>query len=172
MLQGVLNEPVSENFTVADSDGNLVPGIPPAQFTLFVYNPSGAEVSGSVSGSITELGSGNYRYIFTPNSEGTWYVNATHSVYFPWGKADDVQVFSGDLSDIYNGIIETLGLVHRNIYIDNTIYDEHGNLSSARVRIYSDSISVGTDSNVLATYGIMSSSSETGKFDYWKQVKV
>ena len=172
MIQGVLNEPVSEHFTVADTDGNLIPGIPPAQFTLYVYNPSGSEVSGSVSGSIAELGSGNYRYVFTPNADGTWYVNATHPTYFPWGKADDIQVFSGDLSDIYNGIIETLGLVHRNIYIDNTIYDEHGNLASARVRIYSDSISVGSDSNVLSTYNITSSSSETGKFDYWKQVKV
>ncbi|MBY9000891.1 MAG: hypothetical protein KGD64_08265 [Candidatus Heimdallarchaeota archaeon] len=172
MLQGVLNQPVSEHFTVSDVNGNPITGLLPGSFTLYVYDPVGIEVSGSVSGSITELGSGNYKYVFTPNSEGTWYVNAVHATYFPWGKAGDVQVFSGDLSDIYNGVVETLGLIHRNIYIDQTIYDEHGNLSSARVRIYSDSVSVGSDSNVIGTYTITSSSSETGKFDFWKQVKV
>ena len=171
-MQGVINNPVSEHFTVSDTSGNLITGIPPAQFTLYVYNPSDSEVSGSVSGAITELGSGNYKYTFTPNTEGTWYITVVNPTYFPWGKSDDVQVFSGDLSDIYSGVIESLGLSHKNIYIDETVYDEHANLQSARVRIYSYAGSVGTDLNVIATYNITSSSSETGKFDYWKQAKV
>lgn len=170
MIQGVLNEPVSEHFTVADANGNLISGIPPVQFTLYVYNPSGSEVSGSVSGSITELGSGNYRYVFTPNTEGTWYVNATHPTYFPWGKADDIQVFNADLSDIYTSVAKTLGLSKHNMYIDDPTYDEYGNMISARVRTYTDKASVGTASNVLETYRIEADGTECGQFQYWKQV--
>ena len=69
-------------------------------------------------------------------------------------------------------IDKILGLVHQNILIDQTGYDNHGNLSTARVRIYSDSASVGSDSNVLATYQISSVSTETGKFTTWSQQEI
>ena len=170
MIQGTINEPVSEHFTVADANGNLISGIPPGQFTLYVYNPTGIEVSGSVSGSIVELGSGNYRYVFTPDDEGTWYVTATHPTYFPWGKSDDVQVFNADLSDIYDSVEKALGLSKHNMYIDDPTYDEHGNMISARVRTYSDAGSVGTANNVIETYRITADGTECGQFSYWKQV--
>ena len=170
MLQGVLNQPVSEHFTVSDSNGNLITGLLPASFTLYVYNPIGSEVSGSVSGSIIELGSGNYKYIFTPDSEGVWYVNAVHPTYFPWGKADDVQIFNTDLSTIYDAVEKTLGLSRHNMYIDDPTYDEHGNMISARVRTYSDAASVGGVNNVIETYRIEADGTECGKFNYWQQV--
>jgi len=170
MLQGILNQPVSEHFTVADENGNLIPGIPPAQFTLYVYNPVGSEVSGSVSGTIIELGSGNYKYVFTPNSEGTWYVNTTHPTYFPWGKSDDVQVFNGDLSTIYDAVSKTLGLSHHNMYIDDPTYDEYGNMILARVRTYSNPASVGTSNDIIETYRITADGTECGKFNYWQQI--
>ena len=172
MLQGVINEPVTEHFTIADSNGNLVTGVSPASITLYVYNPTGTEVSGAVSGSITELGDGNYKYVFTPNSQGTWYVVATHPTYFPWGKTDDVQVYNADISDIYNSVVKTLGLAHENIFIDEAIYDEYGNMVSGRVRIYSDAASVGTNSNVIETYRIEADGTECGQFSYWKQVVI
>jgi hypothetical protein len=76
------------------------------------------------------------------------------------------------LSGIQTDLKRALGLMHENIYIDETIYDAHGNLSDARVRIYSNSGSVGTANNIIGTYEITSLSSETGKFDYWKQVVI
>lgn len=170
MLQGVLNQPVSEHFTVSDVNGNLITGLLPGSFTLYVYDPVGSEVSGSVSGSITELGSGNYKYIFTPNTEGTWYVNAVHPTYFPWGKSGDVQVFNTDLSTIYDTVEKTLGLSHHNMHIDDPTYDEHGNMISARVRTYSVKASVGTANNVIETYRITADGTECGQFTYWKQV--
>ncbi|MBY9000886.1 MAG: hypothetical protein KGD64_08240 [Candidatus Heimdallarchaeota archaeon] len=66
-------------------------------------------------------------------------------------------------------IDKILGLVHQNILIDQTGYDIHGNLSNARIRIYSDSVSVGTGNNIIATYEIVSVSTETGKFTTWTQ---
>jgi hypothetical protein len=172
MIHGIKDQPVDEHFTVADTHGNLVPGIDTTGFTVYVYNPSNAEVSGSIRGSFMELGNGNYKYIFTPDINGIWYVVVVHATYFPWGKADDIYVDSADLTSVYDAVIRTLGLVHHNIYIDETVFDEDGNMISGRVRIYSDSASVGTSNNVIETYLITADGTECGKFSYWSQVKV
>jgi hypothetical protein len=172
MILGTINKQTEEHFTVSDSNGNLISGIDSTSFSTFTYDPDGNEVSSSVSESIVELGNGNYKYLFTPNLTGTWYVVLIHPTYFPWGKADDVQVYQGDITDIYTNVVKTLGLVHHNIYIDQTQYDDYGNLTSARVRIYSDAASVGTTSNVIETYMITSDGTECGKFHYWGQVVI
>lgn len=170
-MQGVINKQVEEYFTVSDGSGNLISGIDTtAAFTTYVYNPSNVEVSLSVETGIIELGNGSYKYIFTPNAEGMWYVVITHPTYFPWGKTDDVQVFSGDLSDIYESVIKTLGLGHHNVYIDDTTYDNYGNLVSARVRIYSNAASVGTSLNIIETYRLEADGTQCGQFNYFKQV--
>ncbi|MFW9871882.1 MAG: hypothetical protein ACFFG0_02185 [Candidatus Thorarchaeota archaeon] len=170
MILGVIDKQVEEHFTVSDSQGNLISGIDSTSFSTYVYNPDGIEVSNSVNESVVELGGGNYKYLFTPNQTGTWYVLLVHSLYFPWGKADDIQVYQGDLTDIHNNVVKTLGLTHHNFYIDQTSYDEHGNMISARVRIYSDSASVGSNSNVIETYLITADGTECGQFNYWTQV--
>jgi len=170
MILGVLNEQVEEHFTVSDTDGNLVSGIDSTAFVAYVYNPSGSEVSDLVSENIIELGNGNYKYVFTPNATGIWYVVLTHPEYFPWGKADDVQVNTQDLSAIYEAVKKTLGLVHHNFYIDEATYDDFGNMISARVRIYEDAASVGTDTNIIETYKIEVDATACGQFTFWKQV--
>jgi hypothetical protein len=71
---------------------------------------------------------------------------------------------------IYRDVVRTLGLSHSNIFIDQTVYDSFGNLIGARVRIYSDALSVGTNVNIIETYKIDVDSSELGKFNYWKQL--
>jgi hypothetical protein len=172
MIHGVLNQEVDEHFTVSNSHGNLISGIDGSSFTVFVYNPSDSEVSGSISGFFTELGNGSYKYTFTPDLIGIWYVVVTHPIYFPWGKLDDVNVDEASLSEVYDAVIRTLGLVHHNIYIDNPTYDEHGNMTSGRVRIYSDAASVGTNNNVIETYLITADGTECGQFSYWEQVKI
>lgn len=172
MILGVINYQAEEHFTVSDANGNLISGIDTSTFTVYIYNPSGAEVSSLVSTSIVEIGNGNYKLLFTPNVTGTWYINVTHPTYFPWGKNDDVQVYNGDISDVYDNVIRTLGLVHHNFYIDQTTYDDYGNMTSARVRIYSDTSSVGTDNNVIETYLITADAIACGQFNYWTQVKL
>jgi len=172
MIHGERNVPVDESFTVSDNSGNLVSGIDSTTFTVNVYDPTDSEVSGSVSGFFTELGNGSYKYTFTPNLNGIWYVVVTHPIYFPWGKTDDVKVDEGSQTQIYEAVIRTLGLVHHNIYIDNPTYDDHGNMTSGRVRIYSDAASVGTNNNVIESYLITADGTECGKFTYWEQVKL
>jgi hypothetical protein len=75
------------HFDVHDGAGDLVSGLVQGNFTVALYNPSGAEVSGSVSVTITELGSsGRYSVSFTANAAGKWLLIVTHATYFPTGK--------------------------------------------------------------------------------------
>jgi len=170
MIHGVKDQSVDEHFTVANASGVLIIGIDTTSFGVYVYNPSGTEVSSSVSGSFTELGNGNYKYTFTPDTNGIWYITVTHPTYFSSGKSDDIVVDSSDLTAIYDAVIRALGLINHNVYIDQPVYDDDTNLISGRVRIYSDAASVGTDSNVIETYLMTADGDGCGKFTYWQQV--
>jgi len=172
MILGVINQTVHEHFTVSDNNGNLISGIDSSAFTVHVYNPSSVEVTPSVSGAFTELGDGNYKYNFLPNVNGTWYLIVTHPVYFPWGKTDDVQVYDNDISDIYQTVKRTLGLTHENIYIDETVYDDNGQMISGRLRIYDSALDVGSNNGIIATYMITADSTGCGTLNYWQQIKI
>lgn len=88
-----------------------------------------------------------------------------------------------DIIDIDGDYVETtvsgiqldmkrvLGLLHENVFIDNTTYDSYNNLISGRVRIYSEAVSVGSVNDVIATYTITVDASNQGKFTSWKQVE-
>jgi len=172
MINGIKDKIANEHFTVSDSDGNLISGIDSSTFTVYVYDSDNLEVADSVNGYFTDLGNGNYKYSFTPDKIGVWYVVVTHTIYFPWGKSDDVYVDKEDLSGVYDIVIRTLGLVHHNVYIDNPVYDDQNNMISARLRIYSDKTSVGTDLNIVESYLLTSDGTECGKFNYWQQVVI
>lgn len=83
-------------------------------------------------------------------------------------KIDILNIKCDEISD---DLKRVLGLVHENIFIDLPSYDDDSNLISARLRIYSNPLSVGTNNNILATYIIESDSSGPGKFTNWKQVR-
>ena len=170
MIHGVKDKPVNEHFTVSDAAGNLIAGLDSSSFIVYLYDPTGTEVQGTKSDFFTELGDGSYKYTFTPDSNGVWYANVTHPIYFPWGKTDDIYVDTADLSGVYEIVIKTLGLVHHNMFIDEAVYDDAGNMISARVRIYSDAASVGTSTNVIETYMITADGTSCGQFNYWQQV--
>ena len=152
MILGRIGEEVKEDFTVLDENNSLVTGIDETSFTVYIYSPSNTEISHSVGLNIIELGGGHYRLKFTPNSTGIWYVNIYHTTYFPWGKAGTVQVFSNDFDTMTTLIKRILGLVQENFFIDNTSYNTQNMLTYSRIRIYSNALSVGTDSNVISTY--------------------
>ena len=75
------------------------------------------------------------------------------------------------VQDMSDDLKRLLGLTHENIFIDNPNYDSDGNLTSARVRIYSNPASVGTGSNIIGTYQITAPSSAPGQFISWQQVR-
>ncbi len=88
----LVNTPCIEHFTVTDQAWNLVPGLVDGDFTRHLFDPTGTEVTGSFTLTITALGNGHYITSFTPTSEGQWYQVVYHAVYFPWGKAGTIQI--------------------------------------------------------------------------------
>lgn len=78
---------------------------------------------------------------------------------------------SDDLKSLSDQADRILGLSNENVYIDNAVFDSFGNMSSARLRVYSVAGSVGTDNDVLATYTITAVGTDFGQFSSWKQVK-
>lgn len=158
MIFGTKNKEAHEHFSVVNISGALVPGIDVGEFDVDLFNPGGTVVSGSVV-SIIELSGGHYRAAFTPDEVGTWYMVIYHSQYFPWGKSDDILVYTSDFDLIASDLARTLGLTQENYYLDQTIYTTYQGiklLSSGRIRIYSDAVSVGGDTNVIATYQVAS----------------
>jgi len=89
---------------------------------------------------ITELGSGFYKFTFDA-------ATVDSDIYF---VADDggSNVVTGRIdrdnaSELSELVTRTLGLMQENQFVDNTVYDGNGNLTSSRVRIYSNAASVG-----------------------------
>ena len=87
----------------------------------------------------------------------------------------DAGAITGQIADAVWNADEAkrmLGLSHENVTIDQPVYDTDGNLTSARVRLYSDAASVGSDLNVIAEYNIAAPSTGPGIFTTWSQKKV
>jgi hypothetical protein len=111
---------------------------------------------------------GLYLIVFTYT--GADKINGSKEFQITNGKV--LEEFASDsLVTISDDQKRLLGLVHENIYIDESIYDENNNMISARLRIYSNSLSVGTNSNIIATYRVTADCNEAGKFVSWQQVE-
>jgi hypothetical protein len=94
-----------------------------------------------------------------------------------WDEAQADHTTSGSfgkvMDDHTDTILRALGLVQENYYLDNTVYTTWSGISlltSGRLRTYSNAGSVGTGSNVLATYQITSTWTND-QLDTYKVVK-
>jgi len=172
MNLSLINTPVLEFFTVADNLNNLVTNLDTTSVITYLYNPNGFEVHTTIPVTITNVGNGHYVAWFVPNMIGTWMLTLVQWLYFPFGKSGDIQVYGSDFDTISSDLDKIMGLVHQNMYIDEPTYDNDGNLIGARVRIYRDSASIGTNANIIATYQITSNGIGPGKFSYWQQVEI
>jgi hypothetical protein len=117
-------------------------------------------------------------YIDTLDPSVLWTNQEVGSYLIIWSvtNADDfASIYTEDLQINIDKtkIDKILGLVHQNIYMDNTSYDNANNLISCRIRIYSNSTDVGTDINVISTYNVTATTNDiAGKFVTWKQLEV
>ena len=106
---------------------------------------------------------------WTSQEEGVyhvkWYISNTVEEY-PQTVVEPLYIDTYD-----NKLDKILGLVHENVFIDEPEYDEYGNLIGAKVTLYSNSASVGTYEDVIATYKIEAEAESQGKLVYWKQVE-
>ena len=128
-------------------------------FNIDIFNPNGLEVSESMEINLEDIGKGHYRIGFIPDIIGIWYITVRHDMYFPWGKSGEIQVYENDINEIYEYLSRVIGLSQENYCLDKTKYSTYrGNklLTNGRLRLYSDSESVGTESNIIAIYEIIS----------------
>ena len=96
---------------------------------------------------------------------------SNHTVSGTTGKAinDTIE----NVLDINTTILRNLGLSQENYYLDQTVYVTYQGaklLTGGRIRVYSDAVSVGTDSNIIATYIITATWIED-KLQTYKVVK-
>ena len=168
---GKLGTIIQERFSVINSSKNLVSGIDPSDFTVTIIDPSGN--NSLISHSITELVlTGHYSLNFTPNQVGTWYVDVKHPTHFPWGKTDDIQVFKNDIDTIGDMIVRLLGLSQENYFLDNLVYNTQSLMTNGRIRTYTQSTSVGTNSDILCTYDVTASYDPDGKMNSYSVMKI
>lgn len=113
----------------------------------------------------TEIADGFYYYDFDFTTTGVYSLLVYENGAKKKSNTYRVNTISDDITRI-------LGLVHENMAIDDTVYDVYGNLTSARLRIYSDPASVGSGNDVIGTYQIESVTDDPGKFITWKMRKV
>ena len=88
------------------------------------------------------------------------------------GKVSQV-IVDADPVTVNVTLAELLDVTHslyENLYMDEPVYSTNNVLTSCRIRIYSDSAIVGTDSNVLFTY-LMTATETNGKVLTYKTVK-
>ena len=171
MMIGKLGTLIHERFSVVNSSKNLVSGIDPSEFIISIIDPLG-NIS-SVTHSINELSlAGHYSLNFTPNQVGIWYVDVKHPVHFPWGKTDDIQVFKNDLDSIGDMVVRILGLSQENYFLDNLVFNANSLMTNGRIRTYTHSTSVGTNSDILSTYDITASYDPDGKMESYSVMKI
>jgi hypothetical protein len=92
--------------------------------------------------------------------------------YFTDGSREDV--FKASTSVLETYMLRLLGLMQENQYLDQTVYTDYQGtklLTSGRIRTYSNAAAVGSSSDVLATYQITTTWSNSEMISY-KVVKI
>lgn len=84
-----------------------------------------------------------------------------------WDELTSDHVVAGSFGERMASMV---GLMQENHYLDQTTYDVHGRLLSSRIRLYSIPGSVGTDSDVTATY-LITAVWSGGELQTYKVVK-
>ena len=171
MLTYTKNNKIALSLTLINNDGTPEEN---ATVSYEIYNDTNTlELSGGVA--YNEI---LCSYIEVINPQSDW-INQEEGGYFvKWSISNTIEDYPSisveELNiESYNEKLDRLlGLLHENIFIDNAVYDKWDNLKSARVRIYSDSVSVGTNNNTIGTYEITADTIKAGKFTTWKQVKI
>lgn len=118
----IINKIVKEGFTV-NKRRRLISGIPVSEFTYSLYNPN--DVLNPVSVTFKELGNGNYRAEFTPDTTGDWYLTIYHPSYFPWGKSNGIKVQPNDI-EITRKILTNKQILEKDSddHYVQTVYDD------------------------------------------------
>lgn len=134
-----VGEPVP--ITVVLEDGNE------AQFPrAYIYESGGTVPIFTLD--LVHKALGRYEASYTPTASGV--LSAVFVIYADSGHTIENIVYSRSVEQIFASnetlddlsalILRILGLVHENIFIDNTVHDANGQLVAARVRIFDSKV--------------------------------
>jgi hypothetical protein len=169
------NEKIRLTLQLVKSDGKTVET--DADVSYQIIDTTGSITTTIVSSRTASYNSTTKSYLDTLDPSVDWTDQEVGSYLIVWSvlntEDDFLDTYTEELIiDIdENKIDRILGLVHQNMLIDNTTYDHQGNLIKARLRIYSDSASVGSINNIIASYDIEADAGELGQFTTWKQIE-
>lgn len=167
-----IGDEVVDQFPVFDSNGyTKVSG--QTSFAPSIWKDA---VIKSIPVTVTEIGAtGDYKVEFTPDAEGFWrlevLINYNKDI---WSVECDV--VSGTTDDLYQMVRRALGLIHENIFVDETDFDADGQLVSCRTRLFDSQAKcdLATDGGsetdgLIATYTLTSTWEGLNKFKIFKQ---
>ena len=168
MLKYSKNQNITLNLNLILSDGTSEDE---AIISYGIFNPNNELLTSGTLEYNSELNS--YNKVIEPwdnQIEGNYYIKyeiSNTSEEFAHTVTEELYIESYD-----EKLSKILGLVHENIFINDPTYDDYGNMIGATLRIYSDSASVGTTSNIIGTYKITANPIGPGRFSYWKQEEI
>lgn len=142
-----------------------------ATVSYSVYDATG--IVELVSSQTTTYNSITQSYVDTLVPSASWVNQEVGHYLIVWSVEDTTDDFNSIYTEQLNINIDKvlidriLGLVHQNIVIDQTKFDQFGNLIRARLRIFKEA----SKTNVLATYRITANPSGPGQFSTWEQVE-
>jgi len=176
MRQGTVGDPIIDQFPVWEDDGYTKHvGLGGTHFFSAVWVDG---IPRSIPVGVVEISaSGEYKVTFTPDTLGFWKVEVFNDYSNEYWVAE-VDVGTATLSDIDADLSRILGLLHHNAILDNQQYDADGQLTSARLRVFTDAAQVpsipgGTETTgLLHEYNIEAEYSGVGAVTLYRLLRV
>lgn len=175
--------------TIPATVGNvvtLVEAMPDGNTSMFpqaeIYEPNGATPIAVID--LVHQAKGRYEGSWTPSTVGSY--TALFIVYVDFARtvesiiytreAEQIFVSSSDIDDLASMLVRVLGLVHENVFIDNTTYDPNSMLLTARLRVFSSKAEAqaatdGGSEPALVTYSVDASYEGPGRMRQYRMVK-
>lgn len=127
---------------------------------------------------------GRYEGSWTPTSVGSYtalfivYVDGARTVesIVYTREAEQIFVSANDVDDLASMLVRVLGLVHENVFIDNTTYDPNSMLLTARLRLFATKAEAqaatdGGSEPALQTYTVDATYEGPGRMRQYRMVK-
>ena len=166
-----IDKEFEERMVIVDKHDNPVTGLVAGDFTTILYDSTGTEVSNisaGISVTISEIGDGIYKILFTPNELGNWTLITYNATYFPWGKVGGYRVIGAVNALLLEYLEKILGLCQSNYTLTNPHYDRRGQLETATVITYHNKTDLKNKVNPLATYNIKAVHDKKGILLYYE----
>ena len=170
-----IDKEFEERMVIVDKHDLPVNGLVAGDFSTVLYDSTGTEVSNISAGipvTISELGDGIYKILFTPNELGHWTLITYNSTYFPWGKVGGYRVVGAVNALLLDYLKKILGLSQSNYTLTNPHYDRRGQLETALVTTYENSTDLENKVNQLAQYRINAVHDKRGILLSYKMVEL